>query len=169
MPPVTKLAKFTLSGGAPLLGVAVAVTASGDGVGDGTGLGLGEGRGVGAGLGAGAGLGSGVGAGVGDASGDGDGTGVSTGVGLGVRVPEGVGDGVGADAVGWLEAALPTKGTQLTPEPAKGSQAGVPPVSQMRVPGPRPKMKRASKQAMKSPKIVVSSRRSLPCIRVRSG
>ena len=111
-----------------------------------------------------------MGDGRGEASGVGSGvaTGVKAGVGFGDCAFEGEGEGE-REAVWELVAAVPTKGTQLTPEPAKGSQAGAPPVIQISVPGPRPNTKRASKQAMKSPKIIASGRRSLPCIRVRSG
>ena len=167
VPPLTKLVKLTARGGAPLLGFAVAVTASGDGVGEGTGLGTGEGCGLGNVVGSGTGLGSGVGEGVGDVTGDGSGVGlgVTAGDGLGAWLPDGEGEGAAACGP---DAAVPTNGTQLTPEPAKGSQAGAPPVIQTRVPGPRPNTKRPSKQAMNSPKMTVSERRSLPCIRVRS-
>src|SRR5205823_9164930 len=95
----------------------------------------------------------------------GSGLGLELGAGLG-PTPEGEGEGAAAVPLGPPPLTL---ASQLTPEPANGSQAGGPPVSQTSVPGPRPNTKMASRQATKSPKMMPNRRRSLPCIRVRSG
>jgi hypothetical protein len=105
--------------------------------------------------------------GEGDVIGVGLGVGSVEGLGLGVG-PASDGDGDGAAAEALLPLPFKTL-SQLTPEPANGSQVGAPPVSQTRVPGPRPRTKMASNAAKNSPKMTPSSLRSLPCIRVRSG
>jgi hypothetical protein len=107
----------------------------------GVGVGVGAGVVVSVGVGEGVGVGAGVAVGVG--SGGRDGLGVTTG---------GAGGGVGAEAVGPpLSACADPKGSQEGADPAKGSQTGAwPPASQTRVPGPRPKMKKARPNARSS-------------------
>jgi hypothetical protein len=76
-----------------------------------------------------------VGVAVGEAEGEAEGEGLTSGLGDG---PGTTGVGV-APGPGWGDWLYP--GSQLSPEPAKGSQVGEEPLNQTSVPGPRPRMK----------------------------
>ena len=94
------------------------------------------------GVGVGVAVGEGAGVAVGDAEGDGDGEGDGEGDGLASGLGDVVGRAAGGVAPGSGVGVCPLwpKGSQLRPEPAKGSQVGEEPLNQTRVPGPRPRM-----------------------------
>jgi len=98
----------------------------------------------------------GVGVGVGVAVGVGDGVAVGDVDGEGDGLTSGLGDVLGsttggvAPGPGWGAWPLWPKGSQLKPEPAKGSQVGEEPLNQTRLPGPRPSTKTVMARAMRS-------------------
>lgn len=145
----------------PAVGEAEADAASGPGVWDGVGVGVGVGVWVGVGVDVGTVLGvvgAAVGEGVGEAEGDTDGDtdGDAEGEGDGDGLVPGPGEVVGSSAGGVAPGpgcgvwSWRPKGSQLRPEPAKGSQVGEEPLNQTRVPGPRPKMKTTTVRAASS-------------------
>ena len=86
-----------------------------------------------------------MGEGVGFSEGDGDGEWPPSG--LGEVDGEGEGD---ASTIGPEGGVFWPKGSQLRPEPAKGSQVGEVPLNQTSEPGPRPRMKTARVRATTS-------------------
>ena len=92
--------------------------------------------------------GEGVGEGVADGDADGAGDGEALASGLGDVLGSTTG-GV-APGPGWGAWPLWPNGSQLKPEPAKGSQVGEEPLNQTRLPGPRPSTKTVMARAMRS-------------------
>ena len=93
------------------------------------------------------GVGAGVGVGLSEGDGEGGGGGLPSGRGDVEAEGEGEGD---ASTIG-PEGGVPwPKGSQLSPEPAKGSQVGEEPLNQTSEPGPRPRTKTARVRATTS-------------------